>query len=172
MSRLTRRAERIIELAKDIAAKDCAQVFTGSEHLLLAIVREGSGVGAQLLREQGVTEARVRREIQRLRASASHETLVVGTQPGTPNYLDVMSRAVQAARGTSRNSSNWQICSVHLLVGLLAARESTGCRVLRTLGVTGETFRAGLAQAVSDRSGAGRPAVAPTPSLPCRESAA
>jgi ATP-dependent Clp protease ATP-binding subunit ClpC len=172
MSRLTRRAERIIELAKDLAAKENDHDFTGSEHLLLAIVREGSGVGAQLLREQGVTEARVRREIQRLGPAASHETMVVGQQPGTPNYMDVMSRAVQVARGTSRNSSNWQICSVHLLVGLLGARESTGCKVLRMLGITSETFRRGLAQAVSDRSGAGRPAVATTSAGSCRESAA
>ena len=173
MSRLTRRAEQILEAAKQIAAEEFGRAIAGTEHLLLAIVRENSGVGAQLMRDHGVTEARVRAEIARSNRVSLDDTLVLGQLAGTPNYVDVMDRAVRAAKATGgRSGSNWQIGSIHLLVGLLGSRDSTGCKILRKLGITGESFRKALAQAVSDRSGVRRAPQTNSSDPACRESAA
>jgi ATP-dependent Clp protease ATP-binding subunit ClpC len=144
VNQLTRRAEQILKLAKEAAAEE-NRGFVGTEHLLLAIMREGTGLGARVLAEHGVTEARVREQVEELNHDRLNETWVMGRLPGTPNFMDVLSRAVEAARG----AGNWQICSIHLLVGLLTLRESTGGKVLRALGVTGETVRKGLAQAAT-----------------------
>lgn len=142
MNQLTRRAEQILKLAKEVAAEE-SRGFVGTEHLLVAIIREGSGMGARVLADHGITEAAVREKVEELNRDRLHETWVMGRLPGTPNFMDVLSRAVEAARG----AGNWQICSIHLLVGLLTLRESTGGKVLRALGVTGETVRKGLAHA-------------------------
>lgn len=142
MNQLTRRAEQILKLAKEVAAEE-SRGFVGTEHLLVAIIREGSGMGARVLADHGITETAVREKVEELNRDRLHETWVMGRLPGTPNFMDVLSRAVEAARG----AGNWQICSIHLLVGLLTLRESTGGKVLRALGVTGETVRKGLAHA-------------------------
>lgn len=147
MNQLTRRVETILKMAKDVARED-NRGFVGTEHLLLAIIREGSGLGAQVLADHGVTEQRVREQVEELNRERLHETWVMGRLPGTPNFMDVLSRAVEAARGTG----NWQICSIHLLVGLLMLKESTGAKALRALGVTGDSVRKGLAQAAAGKA--------------------
>jgi len=147
MNQLTRRVESILRLSKEIARED-KHGFVGTEHLLLAIIREGNGLGAQVLAGHGVTEDRVREQVEELNRERLNETWVMGRLPGTPNFMDVLSRAVEAARGTG----NWQICSVHLLVALLALRESTGSKALRALGVTGDTVRKALAQAATAKA--------------------
>ncbi|HEY7358781.1 MAG TPA: Clp protease N-terminal domain-containing protein [Ktedonobacterales bacterium] len=50
---LTRRAKKVIELAVDEALRLDHQ-YLGTEHLLLGMIREGDGIGAQVLRELGV----------------------------------------------------------------------------------------------------------------------
>jgi ATP-dependent Clp protease ATP-binding subunit ClpC len=136
MNQLTRRADQIIRLAKEIAHQD-GQGFVGTEHLLLAIMREGTGLGAQVLRYKGVTEEQVREVIVEVVRDRLHETWVLGRQPGTPNCKDVLSRAAEEARGMG----NWQVCSVHLLLALMAEKDSTGAKALKALGVTTESVR-------------------------------
>jgi len=134
VNHLSRTADRIVQQAKSIArTHECGSV--GTEHLLLAILREGNGLAAQILHEQGVSEERVQGEIDRLAPLQLHETWVLGCLPGTPDFRDVLSNAVNEAR----NQGSWQICSVHLLLGLLKEKDSTACKALRTIGVTADT---------------------------------
>lgn len=139
MNQMTRRAEEIVRLAKEIAQQD-KQGFVGTEHLLLGIIREGTGLGAQVLRDHGINEHLLREQVARLNRDRLHETWVMGRLPGTPNFRDVLSKAAQAARG----SGNWQICSVHLLLALIAEKDSTGHNVLKSLGLTVEDVRKAL----------------------------
>jgi len=136
MNQLTRRADQIIRLAKEIARQE-GQGFVGTEHLLLAIIREGSGLGAQILRSKGVTEGLARDEIAKLVRDRLHETWVMGRLPGTPNFRDVLSRAAEEARGMG----NWQVCSVHLLLALMAEKDAIGAKALKALDVTAESVR-------------------------------
>ena len=56
---LTPRTKKLIEIAiLEAKAKLASQVEP--EHLLLALVREGEGIGAQVLEKLGVTAERVR----------------------------------------------------------------------------------------------------------------
>jgi len=136
MNQLTRRADQIIRLAKEIARQE-GQGFVGTEHLLLAVIREGSGLGAQILRSKGVTEGLARDEIAKLVRDRLHETWVMGRLPGTPNFRDVLSRAAEEARGMG----NWQVCSVHLLLALMAEKDAIGAKALKALDVTAESVR-------------------------------
>lgn len=141
MHHLSKRAERILNLARE-AAREYGQGYVGTEHLLLAILREGTGLGARILLENGVTEDQVKAMIADIIKERLQETWVLGRLPGTRHYRDVLSKAAEAARGRG----TWQICSVHLLIALLNERESTGYRVLRALGITGETVRQFIAK--------------------------
>lgn len=136
MNHLSRRASRIIRQAKAIA-RECERGFVGTEHLLLAIVRGDAGVAAHILRDHKITEDQVREEVDRLTRLRMHDTCVLGSLPSTPHLRGVLSTAVRHAR----DMGGWQVCSVHLLLGLLGEKNSTACKALGTLGVTAESVR-------------------------------
>jgi ATP-dependent Clp protease ATP-binding subunit ClpC len=136
---LSNRAEQILKLARE-AAREYGQGHVGTEHLLLGIWREGTGLGARLLRECGTTDETIKAEIAAASKDRLQETWVLGRLPGTRHYRDVLSKAADAAKG----QGNWQICSGHLLMALLQERESCGFTVLQALGVSVETVRAAL----------------------------
>lgn len=144
MHQVSRRADQIIKLAKEIA-RGSGQGYVGTEHLLLAIVREGTGLGARVLAEHGATDERLTAEIDQLVMARLQETWVMGRLPGTPHFKDVMSKALQEARGRG----NWQVCSIHLLFALLAEKGSTACTALENLGVTPELVRKSLTPVAS-----------------------
>lgn len=141
MNYLTRRADQIVKLAKE-AAREYGQGYVGTEHLLLGIVREGTGLGARILMDRGATEARVQAEIDKLLKTRMQETWVLGRLPGTPHFKDVLAKASSEARG----SGNWQICSVHLLLALLTEKGSTGHKALGAMGISLEIVRKVLAR--------------------------
>jgi len=142
MIQLSKRAETILKLAKEIAA-EYRQRYVGTEHLLLAILREGTGSAADILQDHGVDDEQARQEIDKLLRARMQETWVLGRVPGSPHFRDVLSRAAQEARG----AGNWQIGSIHLLLGLLAEKGSVGHNALRAMDITTDTVRRHLLQA-------------------------
>ena len=139
MNHLSVRADEVIRRVKGVA-RESAQGFVGTEHLLVGILREGTGLAAQILKGKGITEKKVRAEVDRLAGDRLHDTWVLGGLPGTPNFQEVVSRAVQEARQTG----DWQVCTVHLLLALLAVKDSTACRALKSLGVSAGSVRQSL----------------------------
>lgn len=141
MHKLTKRADQVLKIAKEIAT-EYGYGYVGTEHLLLAILREGTSVGAQILRDHGADEEAARQVIDELLKDRMHETWVMGRLPGTPHYRDVLSKAANIARGRG----NWQICSLHLLLGLMEEKNSTGYKALQALNITPEVLRRALSQ--------------------------
>lgn len=89
----TSRVKRIIELAFEVARRENSSIVdTG--HLLLAVVEEGEGVAAQVLRDQGVTADRTRRELAVRRQRGEAEVSQTETRPHTSRrrHLDVEDR--------------------------------------------------------------------------------
>lgn len=148
MHHLSKRAEKILHLARGVA-REYGQGYVGTEHLLLAIIKEGTGLGAQILLAHGATEEAVKTRIEEVSKDRLQETWVLGRLPGTRHYRDVLSKAAEAARGRG----NWQICSVHLLMALLSERDSVAYRVLRDLGVSADTVRRAIVQGASAQVG-------------------
>jgi hypothetical protein len=62
----TPRSKKVLELSLK-AARKLKDDYIGSEHILLALVQEGEGVAAEILRERGVEEKELRRCILALR---------------------------------------------------------------------------------------------------------
>jgi hypothetical protein len=68
----TTRTKKIIDLSFQTAQQQ-GQKSVGTEHLLLALVTEGEGLGAIVLRNLGADKETVRRAVQALQAQAAEE---------------------------------------------------------------------------------------------------
>ncbi|MCH7995028.1 MAG: Clp protease N-terminal domain-containing protein, partial [Planctomycetes bacterium] len=58
----SRRVAVVIKLANQVA-REYEQEYVGTEHMLLAILTEGTGIGSTLLAGRGVTDENLREEI-------------------------------------------------------------------------------------------------------------
>ena len=114
--KLTPRMEKIIKLSQQIA-RDYEQDYVGTEHLLLAILYEGTSLAASILKDRGIDLARARCVVDRLIRSSLEDTWVFGRLPGTPHFKNVMSIAIEEARQMESKVINAE----HLLIAL--ARE-------------------------------------------------
>jgi hypothetical protein len=86
----TPRAKKVIELALR-EALGLRHDYIGSEHLLLAVVKEGEGVAARVLREQEIEEPEVRSVVHDLlaRETGTRVELALSVDLEEPSYLAI-----------------------------------------------------------------------------------
>ena len=98
--RFTEKAEKAIALSQE-SAMQLGHNYVGTEHLLLGLVKESSGVAARVLQSQGVTEEKILKEIEDL-IGRGEET---GEQPlgFTPRTKRVLELAFREARRMGHN---------------------------------------------------------------------
>ncbi|GAA1949126.1 Clp protease N-terminal domain-containing protein [Amycolatopsis minnesotensis] len=122
----TSRAKKTLELALREALQ-LRHTYVGTEHILLALVREGEGVGAQVLAGRITPISKIRAAV--LTALDGSQDVAAGPWPaGTPATEDTVSTASALAGGAP-------VGSHHLLEALLRAENSMAAKVLRELGV-------------------------------------
>ena len=126
--RFTDRGRKIIILAREEAERH-QNDYLGTEHLVLAILREGDGVALAVLKKMGLSPEQVRLEIERNLPGGS-STMTFGEIPFTPRVKKVIEFAIEEAKLLGHN----YIGSEHLLLGLLRAEEGMGGKILRALG--------------------------------------
>lgn len=126
--RFTEKAEKAINYSQE-SAMALGHNYVGTEHLLLGLVKEGTGVAARVLQSQGVTEEKVLKEIEEL-IGRGQET---GQQPlgFTPRTKRVLELSFREARKMGHNF----IGTEHLLLGIMKEGESVAVRILMDLGV-------------------------------------
>ncbi len=133
------RVEKVIKLARQLARNE-DQDYLGTEHILLAILDEGTGAGAKLLMQNGVDEHRLKAQITKLVHKSMDETWVFGQLPGSPHLKNAVAAAIEQAQALNSN----EVCAEHLLLGLLKETGCVAAVVLRHFGVTYESARAEL----------------------------
>jgi excisionase family DNA binding protein len=126
--KFTKRARSVLQLAQEEAQR-LQHHYMGTEHLLLGLVREGEGIGAQVLKGLGVELDAVRAKVEFIIGHGDHE--VRGEVPLTPRAKKVIELAVDEALRLDHRF----IGTEHLLLGLIREGEGIGARVLRELGV-------------------------------------
>ncbi|TWT45667.1 ATP-dependent Clp protease ATP-binding subunit ClpC1 [Phycisphaerae bacterium RAS1] len=124
-------AKTIVKLADEIA-REYELDYVGTEHVLLAILRHGSGLGARVLAQFKIDEAGARQEVDELLKRSLDDTWVFGRLPGSPHFRNVIERAIDE----SAQLESSEIRSEHLLLALLREKDSTAQLVLEKLGVT------------------------------------
>jgi ATP-dependent Clp protease ATP-binding subunit ClpC len=133
---LSARMQKIIGLANEVA-HEAGLEYVGTEHVLLAVMREGTGMAAAVLTEHGLTEKIIKDEIEHLVEDRLEQSWVFGRLPGTPHYRNVVSVAVDQ----SQQLESKEVCSEHLLLALLKESGSVACEALVNLGITYDHFR-------------------------------
>ena len=133
--RFTDRARKVMALANQEAQRFNHE-YIGTEHVLLAIIKEGSGVGATALKDCDISLRKIRIEVERLVKSGS-DVVTMGKLPYTPRVKTLFDNAIVAARDQNHN----YIGTEHLLLGLLMDPDSLATQVLTNLGVTAKIIR-------------------------------
>jgi ATP-dependent Clp protease ATP-binding subunit ClpC len=125
--KFTDRARKIIALAQKEAER-FRHDYIGTEHLLLGLVKEGSGVAVTALNNLSVDVEKVRREVEKL-VVTSDKAAPSGPLPFTPQAKRVLELASEEARALGHP----YIGTEHILLGLLSEQDSVAAQVLINL---------------------------------------
>src|SRR5262245_43490210 len=135
--RFTDRSRKVMQLANQEAQRFNHE-YIGTEHILLGLVSEGSGVAANVLKNLNVEHRKVRREIEKIiQHGPGGERVVKGRLPHTPRAQKVIEYAIDEARHLNHN----YIGTEHLLLGMLREEEAVAAQVLMNLGLKFERVR-------------------------------
>ena len=133
--RFTDRARKVMALANQEAQRFNHE-YIGTEHILLGLVKEGSGVGANVLKNLDVDLRKVRLEVEKL-VKSGPDMVTMGKLPQTPRAKKVIEYAIEEARSLNHN----YVGTEHLLLGLLRENDGVAAQVLMNLGLKLEDVR-------------------------------
>lgn len=112
------------------AARDMHNSYIGTEHLLLGMVRQGSGVAARVLEENEVTEEKVAELMDRLIAPGASVLI-----KDEPEYTPMARRVIENSHGEAERFRAPQIGTEHLLIAILREKTCVASKLLYTMGV-------------------------------------
>jgi ATP-dependent Clp protease ATP-binding subunit ClpC len=110
--------------------------YIGTEHILLGLVKEGSGVAANVLKNLDVDLRKIRLEVEKL-VQSGPEMVTMGKLPQTPRAKKVIEYSMEEARNLNHN----YVGTEHILLGLLREQEGVAAQVLMNLGLKLEDVR-------------------------------
>ena len=133
--RFTDRARKVMQLANQEAQRFNHE-YIGTEHILLGLVKEGSGVAANVLKNLDVDLRKIRLEVEKL-VQSGPEMVTIGKLPQTPRAKKVIEYSMEEARNLNHN----YVGTEHILLGLLREQEGVAAQVLMNLGMKLEDVR-------------------------------
>ena len=137
----TDRVRKVLAMARE----ECASLrheYVDTEHILLAILREGEGVAATIIQNLGVDLDALSEQV---RTSAKLGKGEKATGPDLP-YSSAAKRVMELSMTEAREVNHNYVGTEHLLLGLLRQEKGVGARMLTDAGITlekarGETWR-------------------------------
>ena len=129
-SNFTEKARAAISEAHNVACK-MGHDYIGSEHLLLGLLHEGTGVAAKVLEKAGIKSEEVAEKVKAT-IGTENEIPVETNLSLTPRSKRILETAAMEARRLGHN----YIGTEHILMGILRDGDSVAIRILRTLGVS------------------------------------
>jgi len=139
IDRFTERGKRVLQLARDEAGR-LNHEYIGTEHLLLGLAAERSGVASQVLQRLGVDLDKVREAVEALVQVGPSGTQLPDKIVLTPRAK----RTLDSAQEVARELGHSYVGTEHLLLGLLRSGGEPGgtggvaARALRDLGIEAE----------------------------------
>jgi ATP-dependent Clp protease ATP-binding subunit ClpA len=110
--------------------------YIGTEHILIALVKESSGVASHVLCNLGLDLRKVRLEVEKL-VQSGPDMVTMGKLPQTPRVKKVIQYAMAAVRERDHN----YIGTEHLLIGLLGEKDGTAWQVLQNLEISEQAIQ-------------------------------
>ena len=129
MPRYTKKAGTALALAKQIAG-ELKQNYVGTEHILLGLLREETGVAARVLQDNGVEEDAL--------VSMIRDLIAPGNIVPVKERDGFSPRAEKILQEASKQADRFQsdeIGTEHILLAILKEGDNVAARLLNTLGV-------------------------------------
>jgi ATP-dependent Clp protease ATP-binding subunit ClpA len=144
LERFTQRARRVLSLAQEEAER-LQHSFIDTEHLLIALVREGNGVASQALRSLGIKLSQVQEIVESLNPPAPiRVNPQLDLSAGTKKVLEL-------AVHESRRMGHDYIGTEHLLLGLMRQTTGSALAALKKLNINAEDVRREVRRALQER---------------------
>jgi hypothetical protein len=134
----TARARQVLQLANQEAQRYNHE-YIGTEHLLLGLVKEGTGVAAMILSKLDIDVHKVRLEVMKI-VQPAPDRVTLGVLPQTPRTKKAIEYAIEEARAGNLD----HVGTRHLLLGLLREGQGVAAQVLINLGLRLDDVRAAL----------------------------
>lgn len=129
MQQFTDKAKAALQKAAK-AAKDLHQSYIGSEHILVGLVKEKSGVAARVLAENGVDEVQLISMIKELIAPEGNVALME-----RDGYSPRAAKVLEDSHILAEKFKSQLTGTEHILLALLREGENVGLRLLNTIGI-------------------------------------
>ncbi len=139
----TQKANTALNLALE-SAQELGHTYVGTEHILLGLVKESTGVAAVVLSECGLDETALENHIADMVGKGN--VTVLTPDDFTPRTKRVMQMAVLNSAKMGHNF----VGTEHLLISILSERDSYAVRFLSELGVTPATVVTALKSSLSE----------------------
>lgn len=110
--------------------------YIGTEHILIGLIREGTGAAGRVLKDFGLEIQQVRREVERI-VGTGPDMITIGKFPRNPPAKKALEYAMEEAKKIGCDVAG----TGHLLLGLLRDDECVAVQVLRNLDVDTEELR-------------------------------
>ena len=136
--KFTDKARKVLVLAQE-EARALHQPYVGTEHMLLALMKEQDGLAAQALDKLGVKYDAAVQCVRQI-VTIDESTDVSGHLSFTPRVKRVLENSLREAMQMGKS----YISTEHLLLGIVRENEGTAIDVLARLGVTGDAIRSAL----------------------------
>ncbi|MEQ8763600.1 MAG: Clp protease N-terminal domain-containing protein, partial [Planctomycetota bacterium] len=133
--RFTDRARKVMTLARQEAQRFNHE-YIGTEHILLGLIQEGSGVAANVLRQMNVDLKKIRQEVEKIVKNGPN-MVTMGQLPFTPRAKKVLELSLEEASSLGHN----YIGTEHLLLGLIKENDGIAAQVLMNLDIKLEDVR-------------------------------
>ncbi len=141
--RFTSKAKTAIRLAQESAA-ELGHNYLGSEHILLGLLKEGSGVANSVLQEAGVTEEAVLRVLSELiEVHPGAKVQFMGFTPRTKKILEL-------SYGEAARLGENYIGTEHILMAVLREGSNVALTILSELGVQPQSLYLSLSEKSTD----------------------
>lgn len=131
--RFTDRARRVLVYAQEEAGS-LGHNFLGTEHILLGLVREGEGAGAQALEALGQTLPEIQGQVLQVLQAFQERGGAAGPGRRSPALARALADAARQARDESA------VTTSHVIRSVLGVPDSQGAMALTRLGVTAEAL--------------------------------
>jgi ATP-dependent Clp protease ATP-binding subunit ClpA len=162
--RFTEKARRVVVLAQEESG-ELGHDHIGTEHLLLALIREEDGIAGQVLGEAGITLDEARKQVEATAGRGEPEPKRRSGKrwrrhvPFTARAKKTMELALRESLGLGHN----YIGTEHLLLGLVSLGEGMGSETLANLGADPAQLRESVLKVARTRP------EGPTPTVEFRE---
>ena len=129
------RVQMVIQYSREEALR-LGHDYIGTEHLLLGLIREGEGIGVEILKNLGCDLDELRKAIEDA-IKTTGDTMTIGDIPLTKRAEKILKMAYMEAEKYRSDVTGTE----HLLLALVREKEGVAAQVLLTFDITYETVR-------------------------------